>query len=325
LRFRSLVGQAAGWKTPFCWLRAAAERGVRPAESNPSAIPGEIVAFANRVNFAEATKERITLLRTGIGLLILVIAAISWAGYRMLEDFRASGRSLLHAYEVRESLERTLALVQQVETGTRDFLLTRDVQAMDRFNESSVGLLEHLQVVRGLTHPVPAQEANVARLEELCQGLIAGAKRSLEHRGRSLSAALRLFQADAQCLGEEIRDLMHEMKAHEQELLTARQKDASGRVRWNAASCGLVLAADLAVLGWIATLSLRLNRLHRVIRVCAWTKQVEHEGKWITLEEYLQAMLDAPVTHGICAEAAADLVAASSDGSQSRAVAEAER
>ena len=79
------------------------------------------------------------------------------------------------------------------------------------------------------------------------------------------------------------------------------------------------------MLGWIAALSLRLNRLHRVIRVCAWTKQVEHEGKWITLEEYLQAMLDAPVTHGICAEAAADLVAASTEGSPSSDLAEAKR
>jgi phosphoserine phosphatase RsbU/P len=38
---------------------------------------------------------------------------------------------------------------------------------------------------------------------------------------------------------------------------------------------------------------------HAMLKICAWTKQVNVEGKWITIEEYLSHYLGLVLTHGV--------------------------
>lgn len=44
-----------------------------------------------------------------------------------------------------------------------------------------------------------------------------------------------------------------------------------------------------------------------MITVCAWTRRVLWDGRWISFEEYLAQRFNLRCTHGICAEAAAKL------------------
>jgi hypothetical protein len=46
---------------------------------------------------------------------------------------------------------------------------------------------------------------------------------------------------------------------------------------------------------------------HQIQTVCAWTKRIRVEDKWISFEEFLQSHLGIEVTHGISEEAAAEL------------------
>ena len=43
--------------------------------------------------------------------------------------------------------------------------------------------------------------------------------------------------------------------------------------------------------------------------ICAWTKKIQIEGKWIPVEEFLTDHLNIPLTHGITPEAARSLSA----------------
>lgn len=262
------------------------------------------------VNFAEVSKEKINLLRTGVALLVLVVAAISWAGYRTILDFKAAIGSVTRTHGVLEQLETTSTVLHDAETGTRDFVLTKKTEYLESYTRSSEIFQEHLRQLRTLTAEDPVQQARVTQLEERSAALGKLALKTVEQRNKSLAAALRVMKTEeAQRIREEIRQLIASMKSHEKDLLARRQESAAKRIRANTVSCVLLLAADVACLIWITVLSFRLNRLQRVIRVCAWTKQVNHEGRWITLEEYLETMLEAPVTHGICAEAAASMMA----------------
>jgi len=40
-----------------------------------------------------------------------------------------------------------------------------------------------------------------------------------------------------------------------------------------------------------------------LVTICAWTKQVQHEGSWIPIDEFLSKHLKLNLTHGICDEA----------------------
>jgi hypothetical protein len=41
--------------------------------------------------------------------------------------------------------------------------------------------------------------------------------------------------------------------------------------------------------------------------VCAWTKRIRVEGKWVALDEFLTSKLNVKVTHGISPEAFAEI------------------
>lgn len=47
----------------------------------------------------------------------------------------------------------------------------------------------------------------------------------------------------------------------------------------------------------------KIQRLEKIITVCAWTGKIEMDGKWVCLEEFLRSKLGVDVTHGISPEA----------------------
>ena len=257
------------------------------------------------MNFVEATKEKINLLCAGIGLLLLVLAAVSWAGYQTVLDFRVSNELVARTYLVLDSLETTLTAVGDAEAGTRDFVLTKKLEYLGPFEQGSEAVQEELRHLRELTKDDAWQQDKVARLEGLTKKLTDLSKKAVEERYKSLAAALRFVRKDdLKLLRHEFRQVIGEMRGYESKLLADRQREAARRMQKNTIWCGVLLLADIGFFVWVGLISYRLNHLHRVIRVCAWTKKVQHEGHWITLEEYFQKALDAPVSHGICAEAA---------------------
>ena len=40
--------------------------------------------------------------------------------------------------------------------------------------------------------------------------------------------------------------------------------------------------------------------LEGFMRVCAWCRRIDYQGRWMPLEEFLQQGFDTPTTHGIC-------------------------
>lgn len=262
------------------------------------------------MNFVEATKEKLNLLRAGICLLVLVIAAVSWAGYRTVRDFRGSISLVTQTYTVLDNIEATLDLVEEAETATRDYVLTQNYEHLEPYQRRAESLQEYLERLRVSTADDAWQQAHVAELVRLTRRLDELGKSAVAERSKSLAAAVKVIKADEAKLARlQIRDLMAEMKEHERVLLGLRQRTAGKRMSGNTVWCAVLLLADIGFLAWVSILTFKLNRLQRVIRVCAWTKKIELEGRWVTMEEYLQKNFNAPVTHGICAEAAASMIA----------------
>lgn len=44
----------------------------------------------------------------------------------------------------------------------------------------------------------------------------------------------------------------------------------------------------------------RIRYLEKFMRVCAWCRRIDYQGRWLPLEEFLQHGFDTPTTHGIC-------------------------
>lgn len=50
----------------------------------------------------------------------------------------------------------------------------------------------------------------------------------------------------------------------------------------------------------------RVHRLERLVRMCAWTKRLELDGEWLSIEDFLRRRFGLDVTHGISEEALAE-------------------
>jgi hypothetical protein len=65
-----------------------------------------------------------------------------------------------------------------------------------------------------------------------------------------------------------------------------------------------VRALVLALLAGLVQRSARQTnelreRVHGLVRMCAWSRTVEFEGQWLTFEEYLKGRFGLYTTHGI--------------------------
>jgi hypothetical protein len=48
----------------------------------------------------------------------------------------------------------------------------------------------------------------------------------------------------------------------------------------------------------------RLHELEEFLRLCSWCRRIEHDGKWLTIEEFFGSHLTTETSHGICPECA---------------------
>jgi hypothetical protein len=66
----------------------------------------------------------------------------------------------------------------------------------------------------------------------------------------------------------------------------------------------LTAFALIAVVG----VMLHLERLRRIVTICAWTGQVKDGGEWVRMEDYLKNRFGVTVSHGVSEEAAEKII-----------------
>lgn len=106
----------------------------------------------------------------------------------------------------------------------------------------------------------------------------------------------------------EMRRLLYSLQRQEFAALVEYSAAAADRARriqsLNAAL--ILLAMGLAAAGaWL--LFRRIREVENLITVCAWTRRVKWQGRWISFEEYLAKRFNLRCTHGISDEAAAQM------------------
>ena len=84
-----------------------------------------------------------------------------------------------------------------------------------------------------------------------------------------------------------------------------------GRItpNWREAVCetALTLLVGGAVVAMSSRMSRRLHHLEGYLRLCAWCRKIEVDGRWITIEQFVQKKLDQKTTHGICPSCQAEV------------------
>jgi PAS domain S-box-containing protein len=158
----------------------------------------------------------------------LALAAAGWLSYRMAADFISSQAWVSHTYEVISQLETTLATVMEADTEQRGYLLTGDLQFLQKRQAAAAQIPGQLEHLRQLTADNPVQQESLQDLQPLIQNLLSVMNDRLAVFQKSgLPAALaKEPMGKTQAIVDSIQAQVAAMRLTEENLL-AERKDRS--------------------------------------------------------------------------------------------------
>ena len=233
-------------------------------------------------------------------LLLLLVGGLQW---KSGNDFRTSREWTVHTRTVLLDLESLLTCMLNAETGQRGYLLTHKDNYLEPYHQSLASIYDQIQTLRQLTSDNPNEKIDLDRLEVLIKakfGEMAQAI-SLEQADNHTGALQIVDRGYGKSTMDEIRSTVRTMQESETKLLQLRDEAYQRNSQINSE-----LSVLLTVLGLGFTIAIvsffllrRFEQMHEMITICAWSKLIEFEGEWLTVEEYLTRRLHTRITHGI--------------------------
>ena len=186
--------------------------------------------------------------KSGILLVLAVLLANGLISYRALSDLVNNNQRVVHTLHVINELDATLSVMKDAENGQRGYLITRDISYLDGYNRAASEVTPHVEVVSVLTKDNAYQQSRIPTLRHLIQERLAIAENilELEQSGRHQEARRLISSNLGRQKMEEIRQLVSDMRDHEDLLLEARSQASKRGVQQ--AGVTFTLASLLAVL-----------------------------------------------------------------------------
>lgn len=204
-------------------------------------------------------------LLTGLAASLGLLVAVAWINWNHALRLQATIHWVSHTERVRNELDRLLIQIQDIETGSRGFVVTGDSGFLEPF-EAAVGKVnDQFRTVRELTKDNPRQQAGCEVLAPLLARRVEHSRSSVELRRTAGFEAARQKMAAGE--GREamagIRAVISRMQTEEAALL-AERSDAVRRDAHNARLLTVTgTGASFLVLGVVFAFLVRENRLRR--------------------------------------------------------------
>jgi CHASE3 domain sensor protein len=237
------------------------------------------------------------------------LLATVWVTHVTNGQFNAAFASVTQTYNILNILELTQAHVADAETGQRGYLLAGRPDYISLYGTSMAAINNNIQDLKVLFQGNPAQQANLAKLQNLV------AKRLDANPDTPGPDKTHLTEASAVALTDQgrdtisqIREVIYRMRQHQTDLLATRQQNAEERFIFDQTASLVMVGVTAVALIALVVIMIRLEKLRQIVNVCAWTGRVQYEGEWISLEDYLKRRFGVSVSHGLSNEAAARMI-----------------
>lgn len=236
-----------------------------------------------------------------VALIVLAAGALSWIAISSHELLNQTTDLVTRAGQVNTAVSAVLENMIDAETGQRGYLLTHRKEYLEPYSRAVAFRAMHLHELQESVADDSlqwARRAEIARLQHEKFALLASTI-ALVDRGMP-DSALRIVQTGTgKQLMDSARVLLARIRIAENQRLVIRQvKLVSVLDRTYFAT--MALCVLVIVFGITArALQRRSDRLGRLVTVCAWSRKIQFQGEWLTLEEYLARRFNVNVTHGI--------------------------
>ena len=229
--------------------------------------------------------------------LLVVLAAMA---LRTITHAEAGAQAVLATHGFLARLNATASLLKDVETSQRGFLLTGRDDFLRTYRAAMAVLPASRQALGDFVAVTPDEAGRFAAFEAAITRKLQFVDATIAMYRLDEAAAVRMIESgEGERAMDEIRSIVAEMHAHESARLEARIRDSEQRHNFEYYAALVILALELVMLGTVVLLLYKLKQLRQLITVCAWTKEVKHDGRWVALEEFLKARFNFDTSHSI--------------------------
>ena len=241
----------------------------------------------------------------GLSLPMVALLAMAWLVHQTGGRFNSSFTYVMQNYKVLDIFEQTQAHIVDAEAGQRGYLLTGRPEYLEPYQHAMQSIRANITELEKLTSKDPVQQANLTALTKMVDEELVFDPSTVAHLGIAANDAsvVALTSRGKEKL-EHIRSVLFQALEEQQQALSKHQQAAEEDVvSTQIMSLTLITAVAMALI-LVVVILLRLERLQEFVTVCAWTGQVQYQGQWLRLDEYLKKQFGVSVSHSLSQEAA---------------------
>lgn len=200
-----------------------------------------------------------TKIGSGFALGLAVFSVVGFIAYRGTHQLVETARAEAHTYQVLSGLDEILSLAKDAETGQRGYILTGEPRYLEPYQTAIKKIEQKTTDIRELTADNPSQQRNLDALDPAIKDKLAELQETIDLRQtQGIEASLDVIRSDrGRQLMDEIRRIIGQMEAKEQELLRLRVGAAETAANNTLSSITLGVPTALALL---TVLGILLNR-----------------------------------------------------------------
>lgn len=249
------------------------------------------------------TLNRLTRIVLGVGLLLplLLIAVPAVVAYRAQSVVNDSFRWITHTLEVEGAIQGLVNSLVDAETGQRGFLLTSREPYLEPYDAGVARVSRQLGDLRNLTLDNSSQQQRLTEVEPLIRERLELLAQTIasERQGDHEAAVSLVNSGRGKFLMDKVRGVVRLMGDEERRLLWLRQQEFSRHARQNTVVLWSLVFGSAVMVAAVIYLLRRLSRLEPLVNMCAVSRTIEHEGEWLSFEEYLQRRFGINTSHGL--------------------------
>lgn len=254
-----------------------------------------------RSRFRRLPKRQLVWSALTLGILVATGALALWLNQGARTQTGSAIRWTTHTFQVENELYEHLAALGEAESAQRGFILTDDAAYLIPWAQASDTARRLLVSLRRLTVDNASQQRRLATLDRLMEARLDVMRTgvALMRKGQRDSVDRLVKSGLGRSLMDSIHVTVRSAVAEEDSLLQRRQFAVETALSRRFLIEELIMGIALLALALATVVWVWLRRAERIVTMCAWSKAINFEGEWMSVETYMERRFGLSITHGI--------------------------
>ncbi len=225
-----------------------------------------------------------TRILAGYGVALLVTAAVGIVVYRSTSQLVATADLVTYTHKVKEAIAQVESALKDAETGQRGFVLTGEERYLEPYQSGVKTVDRNLDELRELTGDNADQQRRIVALRSMAAGKLTELAETIAlRRQKGEHAAVEVVLTDrGKKAMDEVRRIMAQMTAEEDELLKQRDEAAkatAGFARATMGFGGVLILVLVSAAGILVQRSITVPLAAFMLFVGRWARAILRSGR----------------------------------------------